>query len=53
MTYSPLVISAANELYGRIRAEESLYEFTKQAWHCVEGKVPFVHGWHIEAIAEH
>jgi predicted phage terminase large subunit-like protein len=53
VTYSPLVVSAANELYSRIRAEESLYEFTKQAWHCVEGKVPFVHGWHAEAIAEH
>jgi len=34
-------------------ATESLYEFTKQAWHVVEPGVQFVDGWHIRAICEH
>lgn len=37
----------------RRKAEESLYEFVKQAWHVVEPGVPFVHGWHLEVICEH
>jgi len=34
-------------------AEESLVEFTKQAWHVIEPGQPYVHGWHIDFIAEH
>lgn len=35
------------------KAENSLYEFVKQAWPIVEGGTPFDEGWHIQAIAEH
>lgn len=35
------------------RAEESLVEFIKQAWHVIEPAEPYVHGWHIDFIAEH
>lgn len=41
------------ELYSRLRAKESLYEFVKQAWPSIEGKKPFSDGWHIGAICEH
>lgn len=34
-------------------AEFSLYEFFKQAWPILEGKTPFIEGWHVKAIAEH
>ena len=40
------------EAIARNAAENSLYEFTKQAWHLIEGE-PFVENWHIQAIAEH
>jgi hypothetical protein len=33
--------------------EESLYAFVREAWKIMEGGTPFIHGWHIEAIAEH
>lgn len=33
-------------------AEESLYEFAKQAWSTFDS-APFVDGWHIRAICEH
>ncbi len=36
----------------RRRAEESLHEFCKQAWHTIEGG-PFSSGFHIEMICEH
>jgi predicted phage terminase large subunit-like protein len=35
------------------RAEASLYEFVKAAWHVIEPGAPFVGGWHIEVICEH
>lgn len=31
----------------------SLVEFMRQAWHVLEPEQPYVHGWHIDAIAEH
>jgi predicted phage terminase large subunit-like protein len=31
----------------------SLIEFVRRAWHIVEPKEPFVHGWHLDAIAVH
>jgi len=34
-------------------SEVSLYEFTKRAWHTLEGDKPFREGWHIGAICEH
>ena len=33
--------------------EESLVEFIKQAWHIIEPGRPYVHNWHIDAIAMH
>ena len=41
------------EIVQRRKAEESFYEFVKQAWHIVEGNNPFVDGWAIGAICEH
>ena len=38
---------------NRERCEESLLEFIRQAWHVVEPGRPYVHGRHIEIIAEH
>ena len=35
------------------RAEKSLGEFIKQAWAVLEPSNPYVHGWHIDAIAMH
>jgi len=34
-------------------AELSLVEFIKQAWHIIEPGRPYVHNWHIDAIAMH
>ena len=34
-------------------AEESLVDFIRQSWHIVEPGQPYVHGWHIDFIAEH
>jgi len=31
----------------------SLTEFVRAAWHVVEPGTPYVHGWHVDAIAEH
>jgi predicted phage terminase large subunit-like protein len=36
-----------------LEAETSLYDFLKQAWSIIEGKTPFIDGWHIQSIAEH
>ena len=35
------------------KAEESLSEFIRQAWHVVEPGQPYVHSWHIDFISEH
>ena len=34
-------------------AARSLREFVRQAWHVVEPSIPFVPGWHIDAIIDH
>ena len=34
-------------------AEDSFYEFVKQAWETVEGSTPFTDGMHIKAVCEH
>lgn len=46
-------IAILRELYTRKLAEESLYEFVKQAWPQIEGDNPFLDGWHIKAICDH
>ncbi len=38
---------------GMVKAESSLIEFIRQAWHIVEPKNVFVDGWHLDAICEH
>lgn len=38
---------------SRRACEVSLHEFVKQAWHVIEPGVPFVDGWHIQAICDH
>ncbi len=41
-------------LYQILKAEKSLHEFVKQAWHVIEGpNKPFVDGWHLRALCEH
>lgn len=43
-------------LRERVQAElarRSLREFIRQAWHIVEPGVPYVGGWHIDAISDH
>lgn len=37
----------------RRRCARSLVEFIKQGWHVVEPGQPYVHGWHIDAMAQH
>ncbi len=34
-------------------AKRSLSEFVKMSWHVLEPSQPYVHGWHMEAMAEH
>ena len=38
---------------SKSECEESLSEFIRQAWHVIEPAEPYVHGWHIDFIAEH
>ncbi len=45
--------AAAEELLLREKAEHSLYEFLKQAWHVIEGGRQFTPNWHLEAKCEH
>ena len=40
-------------LIERELATRHLVHFIKQAWHIVEPGQPYVHGWHIDAMAEH
>jgi len=35
------------------RAEQSLYEFVRQAWEIIQPATPFIPGWHIEALCKH
>lgn len=37
----------------REACSRSLVEFTRRAWHVLEPSTPYVHGWHMDAIAEH
>lgn len=49
----PLTQEKYDYLLQKLRAQESFYEFIKQAWHIVEPKHPFIDDWHIGALAEH
>lgn len=51
--YTPEQKEAAQQLLEIMEAQESLHEFLKQGWTSIEGGVPFISGWHIQAIAEH
>jgi len=33
--------------------KRSLVEFIKRAWHVLEPGNPYIHGWHVDALAEH
>ena len=44
---------AAGQRVRAAKAERSLIEFIRQAWHIVEPSRPFVDGWHIHAVCEH
>jgi len=35
------------------KCEASLVEFIRNAWHVVEPGQPYVHGWHVEVVAQH
>lgn len=37
----------------RIECESSLYKFFEHAWPWIDSGSPFIHGWHIKAMAEH
>lgn len=37
----------------REACRRSLVEFIRSAWHVLEPGQPYVHGWHVDAIAEH
>lgn len=41
------------ELHRELVKEYGLRSFIQLGWHTVEGRKPFVGGWHIDAIAEH
>lgn len=40
-------------LRSKRQCEESLVEFVRQAWSVVEPSNPYVHGWHVDAVAMH
>ncbi len=37
----------------RLDSEDSLAGFIRRAWHVIEPAQPYVHGWHVDAIADH
>ena len=58
--YDTVRLLAAKELERRKNlwkrkelAEESLLEFIRMFWHCVEPEKPFVEGWVLEGMCEH
>ena len=38
---------------SKAKCERSLVEFVRQAWHTIEPGDEYIHGWHIDFIAEH
>jgi predicted phage terminase large subunit-like protein len=45
-----LALDLAEDYY---RAEHSFSHFVKAAWQVLEPETPYLHNWHIDAIAEH
>lgn len=50
---TPEELVKAKNYLSVLEAQSSLYDFLKQAWPIIEGKTPFIDGWHIQAISEH
>ena len=50
---TPEELVKAKNYLSVLEATCSLYSFLKQAWPIIEGKTPFIDGWHIQAISEH
>lgn len=48
-----ILLQAVKRERDRRKAESSLIEFTKQAWHIIEPGSAFVDNWHLHAVAEH
>jgi|688.fasta_scaffold36620_3 predicted phage terminase large subunit-like protein len=46
-------VDALRLIRSKRRCEESLAEFTRQAWTVIEPSQPYTHGWHIDAICMH
>ncbi len=47
---------AADELDATVEVKEpplTLSQYIREAWHVIEPGTPYVHGWHIDALAEH
>jgi hypothetical protein len=49
----PIDVEAQLFDLDRADAEASLSEFVRQAWHVIEPGQPYVHGWHLDFLAEH
>lgn len=45
-------MAALSEL-DRLDCEESLAKFFRRAWSQIEPGIPYQHGWHLDALAEH
>ena len=46
-------VTSALALHTALFRPRSLVDFTRQAWSILEPSQPYVHGWHMDAIAEH
>lgn len=56
MLLSQLTNEGASQLLLDVEAEQcrrSLGRFIRDAWHVLEPRTAYVHGWHIDAICEH
>lgn len=50
---TPAQLLALRDATRAEAARRSLREFVRQAWHVVEPAMPYMHGWHIDAICDH
>jgi predicted phage terminase large subunit-like protein len=41
------------EQLNKVLCEKSLAFYTKQVWHIIENKKPYIWNWHLDAICEH
>ena len=49
----PKVLNDLDHMISIMEAEESLLEFTRQAWHIIEPNSQFRDNWHLRVVAEH